>query len=148
MPPESSAVTRTEAPAGRTTKDEQPAPATGTLVLDLQPMTPMQVFVDGYYVGTTDMTGNSFELEAGPHRVELKAPGYESIGFDVRIVRQQSITYRDSVKTAARSAEPKSAAVPRAKMYVIPGCYAGSQPPDKVALPAGCDASNLTTIER
>jgi hypothetical protein len=149
--PPAAAVTRTEAPAGRSAEKGGPEalPATGTLWLDVQPAAAMQVFVDGFYVGSTDLTGNGIELEAGPHRVQLKAIGFEPIDFDVRITRQQTITYRDTLKASTRASEPKlPSAAPRTKMYVIPGCYAGNLPPDDVALPEGCDAAKATTIER
>ena len=32
-------------------------------------------------------------------------------------------------------------------MYLIPGCYMGNVPPQEVKLPAGCDASRVTTIK-
>jgi len=141
------AVTRTDAPAGRRAEPEVPVKKTGTLSLEVQPVTSAQVFIDGFYVGTTDVEGTAFELEPGPHRVELKATGYEAIGFDVRIVAQQSITYRDTLKSSRRSPEaepasPQAAAAPTT-LYVIPGCYAGNQPPDGLVLPDGCDSSRV-----
>src|SRR5712691_7030753 len=38
-----------------------------------------QVYVDGFYVGVVDdfgIRGRALDLEAGPHRVELRAAGY------------------------------------------------------------------------
>jgi len=148
------AVTRTDAPAGRSAEPEAPVRKTGTLSLELQPVSSAQVFIDGFYVGTTDVEGTLFELEAGPHRVELKASGYEAVDFDVRIVPQQSIAYRDTLKLSRRSPEAppvpaQAAAAAHTTLYVIPGCYAGNQPPDDVRLPEGCDSSRvIVTVSR
>ena len=147
------AVTRTDAPAGRPAEPPAPVRKTGTLSLEVQPVTSAQVFIDGYYVGTTDVEGTLFELEAGPHRVELKANGYEAVDFDVRIVAQQSITYRDTLKVSRRSPEaapaPTQSVAAHTTLYVIPGCYAGNQPPDGQLLPEGCDSSRVVvTVSR
>jgi hypothetical protein len=56
-----------------------------------------QVFVDGYYAGVVDDFDGivqSLKLEDGPYRIELVAPGYEPLEFDVRILPGQKITYR------------------------------------------------------
>lgn len=55
-----------------------------------------EVFADGYYVGVVDDFDNPFQqlnLEAGPHRIEIRMPGYQSIVFDVRVVPGQTVTY-------------------------------------------------------
>jgi hypothetical protein len=47
-----------------------------------------QVFVDGYYVGVVDEFDGVFQrlhIEAGPHRIEVRAPGYETLTFNVRV---------------------------------------------------------------
>ena len=141
------AVTRTDAPAGRKAEPTAPVSKTGTLSLEVQPAASAQVFIDGFYVGTTDVEGTVFELEAGPHRVELKASGYDTVGFDVRIVAQQSITYRDTLKASRRSRDaappPAPEVAAHSTLYVIPGCYAGNQPPDSLHLPEGCDSSRV-----
>ena len=56
-----------------------------------------QVFADGYYMGIVDDFDGVFQhmnLEAGPHRIEVRAPGYEPIAFDVRVEPGETITYR------------------------------------------------------
>jgi hypothetical protein len=57
-----------------------------------------QVFADGYYVGiVNDFDGISqhLNLEAGPHSLEIRLPGYnDAIQFDVVIQPGQTITYR------------------------------------------------------
>jgi hypothetical protein len=124
------------------------AVATGTLALDLSPAAPLQVFVDGYYVGMTDQIGSTFELPVGPHDVELRGDGYEPVRFSVRIAAAQSVTYRQTLHASDRT--PPAPQTPRAPvtLYVIAGCYAGNVEPDVSALPKGCDVSQLHTIER
>ena len=57
-----------------------------------------QVFADGYYVGIVDDFDGVFQhlnLEAGPHRIEVRFPGYDdAIAFDVVIQPGRTITYR------------------------------------------------------
>jgi hypothetical protein len=60
-----------------------------------------EVFVDGYYVGIVDEFDNPFQqlqLESGPHRLEVREDGYESLTFEVRIVPGKTITYRSEMK--------------------------------------------------
>jgi len=56
-----------------------------------------QVSVDGYYVGVVDdFDGMSqrLELEEGPHRIEITAPGFEPFAIEVNILRAQTIKYK------------------------------------------------------
>jgi hypothetical protein len=57
-----------------------------------------QVFADGYYVGIVDDFDGIFQhlnLEAGPHRIEIRLPGYsEAVTFDVNVRPGRTITYR------------------------------------------------------
>jgi hypothetical protein len=60
-----------------------------------------EVFVDGYYVGIVDEFDNPFQqlqLESGPHRIEVRQSGYESVTFEVRVVPGKTITYRAEMK--------------------------------------------------
>jgi hypothetical protein len=55
-----------------------------------------QVFADGYYMGIVDDFDGAFQhmnLEAGPHRIEVRLPGYEPIVFDVNVVPGETVTY-------------------------------------------------------
>jgi hypothetical protein len=55
------------------------------------------VFADGYYVGIVDDFDGVFQhmnLEAGPHRIEIRAPGYPPIAVDVNVQPGETITYR------------------------------------------------------
>ena len=55
-----------------------------------------QVFADGYYVGIVDDFDGPFQhlnLQAGAHRIEIRAPGYPPVTFDVNVTPGQTITY-------------------------------------------------------
>ncbi len=56
-----------------------------------------QVFADGYYVGIVDDFDGVFQhvnLEAGQHRIEVRAPGMDPISFDVYVQPGRTITLR------------------------------------------------------
>jgi len=119
----------------------------GRLALFVTPLS-AQVFVDGFYVGTVaDFQDRGLWLESGPRRVELRADGYQTESFDVRINEERSAEYRrDLTKSSARSDAPRVAAANPKPFYVIPGCYAGDTPPQKDRLPSGCLARNVRTV--
>jgi hypothetical protein len=127
----------------------EPPVEVGYLRLNVQPYT-AQVFIDGYYVSTVDAFtggGPARALPAGPHRIEIRADGYETATFDVRIDPNEMITYR---RELGKTEEPKQArnvapAIPKT-FYVIPKCYAGDKKPTADQLPKGCRASDLRTI--
>lgn len=106
-----------------------------------------QVFVDGLYVGIADdLGGRGLELEAGPRRVELRADGYETVVFDVRVVAGETINYRKELsRLETRPEAPRIAAVPKT-FYVIPRCYAGDTPPRSEQLRPGCRVADLRTV--
>jgi hypothetical protein len=134
---------------------------TGRLRLDVHPADVLQLFVDGQYVGTADDVGDELELEPGSRRIEIRAPGYETLAFDARIVAQRTITYRGSLQPIAAATPgdsvpardrtpppPLSEPLPPAPaqtFYFIPGCYMGNVPPHEVRLPPDCDLSRLIT---
>ena len=132
--------------------NQQPPPVAviGRLELDIQPVTDLQVFVDGAFVGSGQDVGMALELEPGTRRIEIRAPGYELVVFDARIVAERTITYRATL-TAIRAPEkatvapPAASAEPRQTFYFIPGCYLGNIPPQQVRLPVDCDLSRLIT---
>ena len=139
-------------PADETTR--RPTPNTGNLAFDVHPAG-VQVFVDGYYVGTTDdfpVSRNGLVLEAGPHRVDLIAAAHESLTFDVRITPDQSIVYRAVLKPTAPSAPPAPSPAPKLSepttFYLIPGCYAGNVHPTESLLRPSCDIAQLITFKR
>jgi hypothetical protein len=72
----------------------------GGIRIDL-PERDAEVYVDGYFAGIVDDFDGTFQqanLEAGPHRIEVRAPGHEPIAFDVRIEPGRTITYRSSLR--------------------------------------------------
>lgn len=74
--------------------------ATGGLRLKVTPRQ-AEVYVDGYYVGVVNEFDGVFQrlnLETGPHRIEVRAPGYEPLVFDVRIQPGETITYRRALR--------------------------------------------------
>ncbi len=136
--------------------DREPAPLSGRLRLDVEADGVLQLYVDGYFVGTPDDLNGELELEAGPHQIEIRARGYETLTFNVQIAPDRSITYQGALKPAAAkpdqdptvrldAPEVTSPLTPatRTTFYFIPGCYLGNVPPQEVALPATCDLSRL-----
>ena len=120
-------------------------PAYGYLQLQMQPVTAL-VYIDGLYVGSVDDLRAGRPLEAGPHRLEIRAPGYQSISIDIRIDRGQTTIYRTDLTSASVApVVPAVAAAPKT-FYVIPGCYAGDRRPEGQRLPKGCQVSNLFSV--
>jgi hypothetical protein len=140
-------VDDTTTPAQRT-----PAPAeppTGLLRLAVTPAS-AQVFVDSYYVGTVEdiEAQRVLRLEAGPHRIEMRAPQYRTLTVDVRVAPLETVTYRGALEPI----RPQSAAAPAPPgpptvMYVIPKCYLGNLPPRQDRLPAGCNAKDVQILK-
>ena len=126
---------------GPTPRPVEP-PAPGRLILDIEPAD-AQVFADGYYVGVPEdfsATRGGGLLVAGLHRIDLSAPGYESMGVNIRVAPGQRVTYR-----AALKALPPPVSAPPSTFYLIPGCYMGNIPPKDAHLPAACDQSRVVT---
>lgn len=72
----------------------------GELRLDVSPRD-AEVWVDGYYAGQVDDFDGAFQslrLESGGYRIELVAPGYEPLVFDVRIAPGRKTTYRGDLR--------------------------------------------------
>jgi len=60
-----------------------------------------EVYADGYFVGRVDDFDGSYQrltLEAGAHKIEIRAPGFESLSFDVQIVPGQTVSYRAKMR--------------------------------------------------
>ena len=73
---------------------------TGSLRLKLKPRE-AKVYIDGYFVGVVDSFDGVFQkldLDAGGHRVEIRAEGHEPIQFDVLITPGESVTYKGELK--------------------------------------------------
>jgi hypothetical protein len=77
-----------------------PGVAFGGIRLDLSQRN-AEVYVDGYLVGTVDDFDGTFQqvkLDPGAHRIEIRAPGYESTSFDVKIEAGRTINYRTDLR--------------------------------------------------
>ncbi len=80
----------------------QPAPPieSGNLRLLIDPPA-AQVYVDGIFVGTVEDAGSALaglRIGRGLHRLELTAPGYETLTVDVSIEADRTITYRGEMR--------------------------------------------------
>jgi hypothetical protein len=68
----------------------------GGVTLEISP-SDAEVFVDGQYVGQVrdfDGVGAPLNLTVGRHRVDVSAPGYEPLWFDVDVRPGQLVPYR------------------------------------------------------
>ena len=73
---------------------------TGSLRLKVKPAHG-QVYVDGYYVGEVDSFDGVFQrmpIEAGTHRIEIRAEGFEPAQFEVMVIRGETVTYKGELK--------------------------------------------------
>lgn len=117
-------------------KPVEQAPVMGRLVLDVQPAS-AQIYADGYYIGMSEdfsAARGGGMLEAGTHRLDVSADGFEPQAVDLRLSPGQPVTYRATLKPL-----PPPVAVPPSTFYLIPGCYMGNIPPKDAQLPVGCD---------
>jgi len=81
-------------PSGSSSYDE------GSLRLKVKPRE-AEVFVDGYYVGLVNDFDGIFQrlhVDAGPHHLEIRAPGYETLEFDVHVDPDRTLTYTGELK--------------------------------------------------
>ena len=56
--------------------------------------------MDGYYAGRVDDFDGfiqALRIEEGPHTIEIVAPGYEPLVFNVRILAGRKIDYRGNL---------------------------------------------------
>lgn len=132
-----------------------PARAFGSLRLAVTPLS-AQVFVDGYYVGTVDDVNarRELQIEAGTHRIEMRAAMHETLIVDVQVAPNETVTYRGTLDTMRAAAPPPApivrspaAAAAALKMYVIPNCYLGNVPPRASRLPSGCDVKQVQVLD-
>jgi hypothetical protein len=135
-----------EAPATAPAPAPASEPRAGSVRLELAHLDgAAQVFVDDYFVGTIDDLGVELRMVPGPHSVEVRADGFETLAVNVSITADRSITYRAALQPLAGTVlQPPAPAAP-STLYLIPGCYLGNVPPDQVKLPANCDLSRLIT---
>lgn len=129
----------------------EPAPLTGRLRLEVEPPD-AELYINGYYSGTLDDIDGDLEIAAGLHRVEIRAPGFETLQLDVRIAPGRSITYRRALERVqdklppGAASQPPAAVPPSKPVYFIPGCYLGNVPPTEMKLPGTCDLSRAITF--
>jgi PEGA domain len=72
----------------------------GSLRLKIKPRE-AQVFVDGYYVGNVDSFDGMFQrltIDAGGHKLEIRAPGYETLQVDVLITPGETVTFKGEME--------------------------------------------------
>jgi len=73
----------------------------GGIALEITP-SDGQVFIDGNYAGIVrdfDGTNQPLTLTAGTHHVQIDAPGYQSLTFDVQVQPGQVIPYQGAMQT-------------------------------------------------
>ena len=90
---------------------------TGSVRLKVKPRH-AEVLVDGYYVGTVDDfdgTFQSLKLEPGPASIEVRAPGFEALRFDVRVLPGRKITYEENMRAGDPGQAPTPARRPPAR---------------------------------
>jgi hypothetical protein len=62
-----------------------------------------EVYVDGYFMGLVDDYDGTFQklqLDAGPHRVEVRKPGFTTLMVEVRVPVDETVTYRGELRPA------------------------------------------------
>jgi hypothetical protein len=72
----------------------------GALRLKVKPRE-AEVYVDGYYAGVIDDFDGLFQrlhLAGGPHRIEIRAPGYQTLTVDVRVEPGHTTTYEGDLQ--------------------------------------------------
>jgi len=72
----------------------------GSLKLKVSPRQ-AEVYVDGYFAGSVDDYDGVFQqlrINPGPHRIEVRLDGYETLTFDVRIEPGRTITYKGDLR--------------------------------------------------
>ena len=118
----------------------------GYLRLEVEP-TSAQVYVDGLYAGTVaDFRAGAYPLDAGPHRVEIRADGFNSQSVELRIRANDTLSYRGTLTAQDQRPQQRAAAAPPKTFYVIPRCYAGDTPPTPEQLPAACKGATARTV--
>lgn len=67
------------------------------------PQKDAEVYADGYFAGIVDNydgTLQQLNLEPGNHRIEVRAPGFQTASFEVYVEPGKTITYRTALRPA------------------------------------------------
>ncbi len=124
----------------------EPEITTGTLFLEVTPVTTL-VFVDTAYVGTVgDLQARGLTLSAGRHFLDLEAPDYDKKTIEIVITAGEPLRYRVDLTRTQRAAAVVIPLRPPETMYAIPGCYGGNRPPVAANLPKGCDIAKVRVL--
>jgi len=81
-----------------------PPEESGSIRLEVEPKD-AEVFVDGYYAGIVDDFDGHFQkldLIPGPHHVEIRRPGYETLVFEIVTQAHHKETYRGTLQASER----------------------------------------------
>ena len=112
---------------------------TGSVRLKVKPRD-AEVLVDGYFVGTVDDfdgTFQSLKLEPVPASIEVRAPGFEALRLDVRVLADHKITYEENMRAEdpGQAPPPSAARRPPARGPDPRGAVGRPVPPDRDAEP-------------
>jgi hypothetical protein len=131
-------------PAAEPRADERPL---GFLQLRVTPRA-ADVVIDGSLAGTVDDFGGSSArmLPAGPHRVDISAPGFETLSFDVRVPENDTVTFTHDLDAAVNRPASVPVTVPHKPTYIVPMCYIGDRPPLLTDMPAGCRVEDVRVL--
>jgi PEGA domain len=72
------------------------SPEDATLRLKIKP-SQAEVFVDGFFVGVVNDFDGMFQklhIESGAHRIEVRAPGYETLDLDIKLTAGKTTVYQ------------------------------------------------------
>jgi hypothetical protein len=75
-------------------------PDNGSIKFKVKPKQ-AEIYVDGYFEGPVDSYDGTFQhldLKGGSHRIEIRAAGYETLAFDIRVMPGRTVTYTGELK--------------------------------------------------
>jgi len=101
-----------------------PETVSGSVRLEVSPKD-AAVYVDDYYAGTVDDFNGAFRhltVVAGPHSIEFRKSGFETLAIELYVQPRQTITYRETMQPA----QPGSSAGAATQSSVVPGSAASS----------------------
>ena len=81
----------------------------GSVRLEI-PQKQAYVYADGYFMGIVNEFDSVFSplvLPFGPHRIDVRAPSYETLSIDVYVRSHGTTTYRGSLRPIQRPTEPE-----------------------------------------